>query len=100
MIPEYSRKSLAIGIPGLVLQILCYEMPDFLWARSSYGLSGMPLWAAIASSAGITVSTILLIIGLGYYAKSKGYTGALGLLGLLSCVGLIIVAVLPDKTKK
>jgi hypothetical protein len=100
MIPEYSRKSLAIGIPGLVLQILCYVVPDFFWNKSSAGSAGMPLWAIIASSVGLTVSSLLLVVGLGYYAKSKGYTGALGLLGLLSCVGLIIVAVLPDKTKK
>jgi hypothetical protein len=99
MIPEYSRKSLAIGIPGLVLQILCYVGPDLLW-KSGAGLAGMPLWAMIASSVGVTVSSLLLIVGLGYYAKSKGYTGALGLLGVLSCVGLIIVAVLPDRTKK
>ena len=100
MIPEYSRKSLAVGIPGLFLQILCYVGPDLLWTKSSAGLAGMPLWAMIASSVGVTVSSLLLVVGLGYYAKSKGYSGALGLLGLLSCVGLIIVAVLPDRTKK
>ena len=68
--------------------------------RMTFITTTLFFWAAIASSVGITVSTILLILGLGYYAKSKGYAGALGLLGLLSCVGLIIVAVLPDKTKK
>ena len=100
MIPEYSRKSLAIGIPGLALLILCDVVPDLFWTKSSASSAGMPLWAMIASSVGITVSSLLLVVGLGYYAKSKGYSGALGLLGVLSCVGLIIVAVLPDKTKK
>jgi hypothetical protein len=39
----------------------------------------------------------LLVAGLCYYAKSKGYHPALGLLGLLSLFGLIALAVLPDK---
>jgi len=44
-------------------------------------------------------SVILVIIGLGYYAKAKGYSAVLGLLGLLSCIGLFALAVLPDKTE-
>ena len=31
------------------------------------------------------------------YAQGKGYPGALGLLGLLSCIGLIILVCLPDR---
>jgi hypothetical protein len=100
MISEYSRKSLAIGILGLVLQILCYVLPDVLWTKSTDGSTGMPLWAVIASSGGIIGSIVLIIVGLGYYAKSKGYSGGWGFLGLLSCIGLIVLAVLPDKTKK
>ncbi len=39
----------------------------------------------------------MLIIGLGYYAKAKGYSRWLGLLGLFSWVGIIVLAVLKDK---
>jgi hypothetical protein len=48
---------------------------------------------------GVLLGAVLLIIGLGYYAKGKGYSAVLGLLGLFSCIGLLILAVLPDKTK-
>jgi hypothetical protein len=41
--------------------------------------------------------TVLLIIGLGYYARAKGHSGWWGMLGLLSCLGLIILAFLPDR---
>lgn len=49
---------------------------------------------------GILAGDILFIFGLVYYAKSKGYSGLFGLLGVLSCIGLLIIALLPDKTKK
>lgn len=75
MIKEYNSKSLAFGIPGLILQSI------FLFLN--------PLISLIGS--------ILLIIGLGYYAKGKGYPGYLGLLGLLSWLGIVILALLKDK---
>ncbi|HBB76771.1 MAG: hypothetical protein A2186_01230 [Candidatus Levybacteria bacterium RIFOXYA1_FULL_41_10] len=39
-----------------------------------------------------------LIIGLYYYAKSKGYSGWLGLLGFLQLIGILIIVLLKDKT--
>ena len=45
------------------------------------------------------MGVILLIVGLCFYAKAKGYPAALGLLGLLSCIGLLILALMRDKTK-
>jgi hypothetical protein len=33
------------------------------------------------------------------YAQGKGYHWALGFLGLLSCLGLIVLVVIPDKHK-
>jgi hypothetical protein len=42
---------------------------------------------------------VLFCLGCGDYAKSKGYSPALGLVGLIGCIGLIILAVLPDKWK-
>ena len=42
---------------------------------------------------------VLFIWGCWNYAKGKGYHGAWGLLGLLSCIGLIILVFFPDKHK-
>jgi hypothetical protein len=41
----------------------------------------------------------LFVWGCWNYAKSKGYSGALGLLGLLSAYGLLILVLLSDKHK-
>jgi hypothetical protein len=43
--------------------------------------------------------SIAFIWGCINYAKGKGYPGVVGLLGLLSCIGVIILLVLPDKYK-
>jgi hypothetical protein len=45
------------------------------------------------------IGLALFIWGCVNYAQGKGYSGALGLLGLLSCFGLIVLVVLPDKHK-
>jgi hypothetical protein len=95
MIPEYNRKSLLLGLPGLGLQIVCYALINITASGGAPGLlSFLPLLQL-----GVVAGLVLLVIGLCYYAKSKGYNALFGLLGLLSCLGLIILAVLPDKTK-
>jgi hypothetical protein len=77
-----NAKSMMIGVPGLILQ-----------GVGTYVIGGV-------TGYGVSVAGgILLILGLCFYARGKGYTMALGLLGLLSIVGLIILAVLPDKRK-
>ena len=95
MIPEYNSKSLAIGVPGLLMQIGGAVARGVL-IRSGTEVGPGLLWATVGVQ---LLGSVLLIIGLGYYAKAKGYSGVLGLLGLLSCIGLIILAVLPDKTR-
>jgi hypothetical protein len=77
-----NKKSLTLGIPGLVLQGI-----------GTYAVQGVT--GALLSIAGAG----LLIAGLCFYARGKGYPMLLGALGLLSCLGLIILAVLPDKRK-
>lgn len=47
----------------------------------------------------VLVGLILFIWGCMNYAEGKGHSKWLGLLGLLSCIGLIILVVLPDKHK-
>lgn len=43
------------------------------------------------------VGTILWFWGLGEYSKSKGYSPVMAALGLLSCIGLLILIVIPNK---
>jgi hypothetical protein len=48
---------------------------------------------------GSLVGLMPLIVGLRQFAKAKGYSDAYGFLGLLSLLGVLVMAVLPDKTK-
>jgi len=98
MIAKYNRKSLALGIPGLLLQLGCIFALNLIAAKVNSG-AAPPDSLALLFAAGFLVGALLLFIGLEFYAKAKGYSAVLGLLGLLSCIGLIILAVLPDKTK-
>jgi len=45
------------------------------------------------------VGTVLLIIGLAYYARAKGRHPAWCLMGFLSVIGLIVLACLKDYGK-
>ena len=99
MIAEYNRKSLALGIPGLLLQIACVLLSNLLTAKAKTGGNPPPESLALLLALGTLAGSVLLIVGLCFYAKAKGYSAVLGLLGLLSCIGLLILAVLPDKTK-
>jgi len=53
----------------------------------------LAIFILIASIVGL----VCWFIGLSAYARSKGYSSWYSLLGLLSCIGLIILAVLPDR---
>ena len=78
MIARYNNISLATGIPGIILQIVGY-------------MSQQP---------GIyLIGSVLLLIGFGYYAVSKGRSPAWALMGFLSCIGLLVLACLKDRTK-
>lgn len=85
-----NKKSLTFGIPGIIVQIIGNVL-----VRTQEGNTMMVLLGAVVALAG----TVLLIVGLSFYARGKGYHPAFGLLGLLSCLGLIILAVMPDKNK-
>jgi hypothetical protein len=54
-----------------------------------------------------TVGLILTIVGVIFftwgcmnYAEGKGHSKWLGLLGLLSCIGLLVLIFLPDRNKE
>lgn len=78
-ISKLNNTSFIFGVPGLLLQGV---------GNMTGGIAGV-----LASLAG----TILLIVGLSFYARSRGQHPAYALLGLLSLLGLIILAVLPKK---
>jgi hypothetical protein len=91
-----NRKSLMYGIPGIVLQCAgalagstvdqnTPDSADSLWMLGSRGI--------------MLAGTVLLIIGLAFYARAKGHSGSWGLMGLLSFIGLIVLACLPDRLK-
>jgi len=88
-----------MGIPGLLLQLGCIFAANLIAAKAKSDGVTPSASLALLFAAGSLVGALLLIIGLGFYAKAKGYSAVLGLLGLLSCIGLLILAVLPDKTK-
>jgi hypothetical protein len=99
MIANYNRKSLMFGVPGLAIQIVCVVAINMMAAKATSN-GPMPSVGLIAlAELGVVAGDILLIVGLCFYAKAKGYSPFLGLLGLLSCIGLLVLAVLPDKTK-
>ena len=47
----------------------------------------------------VLAGIVMWLWGCWNYAQGKGYPGFLGLLGIFSCIGLVILAVLPDKNK-
>ncbi|MEW6170106.1 MAG: hypothetical protein AB1472_00885 [Candidatus Omnitrophota bacterium] len=75
MIKELNKKSLIYGIPGLIIQSV------FLFINPLISLLG----------------SILLIIGLAYYAKAKGHSGYFGIFGILGIIGLLVLIPLKDK---
>jgi len=88
MIRRYNNISLAIGIPGFILQIIGAtvavigakeEMPSLLGVLISLIGSGM------------------LIIGLAYYAKAKDRHWAWCLFGLFSLMGILVLFLLADR---
>jgi hypothetical protein len=92
MLASENRKSLMFGIPGIVLQLAGnFMMPSVDQA----GASG----AALLGLCVALLGTALLIVGLGFYAKGKGHHFAWGLMGLLSIIGIIVLAILPDRNK-
>jgi hypothetical protein len=94
MIKRYNTRSFIFGVPGLLLQILGNGMvqvgndPNVVGEHSPILLLG-----AVCALTG----TALLLIGLAYYARSRGRHPAWCLLAFLSCLGLICLAFLSDK---
>ena len=87
MLAEYKSKT-NIGIAiGLILEIvgnvIRMQMPNLAMVGAIIALVG----------------AVFFIWGCMNYAVGKGYSQFLGLLGLFSCIGLLILVLLPDKNK-
>lgn len=93
MIKRYNRISLAWGIPGIVLQFvgLGIGQPQIVLQ-----IGGQ----AIVQPLVLTLGTVLLVVGLAYYAKAKGRSAAWCLMGFLSLIGLFVLACLKDRAKE
>jgi hypothetical protein len=101
MNPKYTRTSLIVGISGLILQTGSYALVKVFADRAWAHLPMPSEWVAYALVAGVLVGGILLILALCDFAKAKGYSGFVGLLlGLCSCLGLLVLVLLPDRTKQ
>jgi hypothetical protein len=100
MIAKYTRTGLIWGISGLILQTVCYALLKSIQPQHHAHQAVPPEWVAYALLGGVVLGTVLFILGLCDYAKAKGYSGFWGLLGFCSWPGLVIVAILPDRTKK
>ena len=78
-----TNTNIGVGL-GIILHIVARAM-----------VASNPVVAVIAA----LVGTVLFVWGCCNYAQGKGYHWALGFLGLLSIIGLIVLALLPDKEK-
>ena len=86
MLAEYKTKTnIGVGL-GIVLQLAGRFIP---WSEST-GVVGL-----IISLVGFA----FFVWGCMNYAAGKGHSQWLGLLGLLSCIGLLILVILPDHHK-
>ena len=85
--------SLSIGIPGLLLNV---GGGVLMMMSIGNGIDLMPFLIGTGIS---FLGSIVLVVGLCFYAKSKGQPAAFGLLGLIGLIGFIVLACLPDKLK-
>ena len=92
MLKEFEKKTnIGIGV-GILFHLLSGVLLGF-WA------SGDSRTLAILAIVVGVLGTIMFFWGLSSYAKGKGHSGVYGLLGIFSLLGLIILAVMPDKNK-
>lgn len=78
MIAQYKRKSFYWGIPGA-----------WLYLSGTVVRVSQDSIVDIITHPIILTGTILLVVGLSYYARAKGRNGFWGLFGLISPIGLI-----------
>ena len=88
MIRRYNNISLAVGIPGLIVQIIGVTVA-VIGAKEEQ-----------PSPLGVLISLIgsgMLIIGLAYYAKAKGRRWVWCFFGFFSLMGILVLFLLADR---
>lgn len=61
--------------------------------------SGGGLFASLVLATRL-VAAVLWVIGCDFYVRSKGWSRGMGILGILTCIGVLVLVVLPDKWGK
>lgn len=84
------RKATLFAPLGIVLSLIA----QLFFIGSQRDSNPMVVAAAFSS---LIASVICWYIGLGAFARSKGYPGTCGALGLLGCVGALILALMPNR---
>jgi hypothetical protein len=101
MNPKYTRTSLIVGASGIILQTGCYALVRVFAQRARDHLAAPLDWVAYTLMVGFLAESVLIIMAFCDFAKAKGYSGFVGiLLGFCSYLGLVILALLPDRTKE
>jgi len=87
MLPEKKTKTnIGVGL-GIILQLVGRMLAA---ENESMAFVGLAL---------TLVGLVFFVWGCMNYAEGKGHSKWLGLLGLLSCIGLIVLIFLPDRNK-
>ncbi len=99
MIAQYNTLSLALGAPGLIMQIAGMAIRQNASGTSINGRLAVtdPSMFNLGLLLGL-VGTALLLTGLAYYAKAKGRSPWWCLFAFLSLIGLIVLACLKDQS--
>ncbi len=79
---------------GLALIALSQAAPA--WSPGDAGLAAL---VAVGRIVSLIAGIVFFVVGCRRYADAKGYPASYGFLGLLSLVGLLILALLPDRAK-
>ncbi len=91
MIQPYKNNARTAGIIFLVINLVALLLArQYFWLWLYANPLGKLFWLAI------TISSFVWYYN---FARAKGYTGWLSLLGLMHFIGFIILLILPDKNK-
>ena len=96
MIKKYNSLSFVYGVPGILLRFLSF-IPIYLTSSRSMATS-ITIMAILGCLTMFVVGTALLLVGLGYYAKSRGRSWAYCFFAFLGIIGLIVLMCLKDLT--
>jgi hypothetical protein len=89
MIKRYNNLSFLFFLPGIVAQIAGGILLQNHDPSEPMGILALAL---------MVVGTLLAIAGFGYYALAKGRSPFFGLLGFIGVPGLLLLAVLKDRS--